>query len=1011
MTRAELSAFLLSALIPPSVDSHGVMNPTGADLGKYMTVHRPLTERLIEGALSGETRRPQVNGRQVTAPVSLAAVLVNAEGQALAAALDVDAGGAEAVALVLEAAHAVGLWGFAQLSESDNHAGGHVWLPCDRLTEGAFLRSLAQRLQARAGVLGECWPSKTLLRLPLQVHLQAPGGPRRLPLLLQTGELIEAADPWQALARLRAEWQPNTPAQLADADRALPAPSVKRPAPLHKSKVKPADPDSVIRWYNDTFSLEDVLSQVGVNVDRLGAYTCPWHDDKHPSLVVWTHNRTGRAVCRCYSQHSNCPAAERPYLDSFNVYELVNGLTTTEAVKRLADEYGLGRRREIQRTDHANPTPPAPDALAVHGEQVRQARAQLAEVLATARAKRGTVTVIKGTPGLGKTHYAAELANRAHAEGLTVAVVIGRRDFAEEWTRRLVAPYVWRSRVSCCECQTPADLAEWTRRGYALPHCEPWCPYARQKAERAGYQAVFQYPHLHINDGELLDGYDLVIIDESPLDALLEENSVEPADVRRLALYLMGRADPGVKLAEALGKVANAHYHKPLTGPEIVEALARYVGDVRAAVAAAQASPVGKPHPPAPAAREVDPASLPRQWWGELLQALAHDAACPDCNPLLSWGRDGDKWRVTWYARRRLIKAAVGKLAPPAVIVLDGSARDAVSRELFAPWPVEMVTIDAPPSPVVNVVQVPSVASTRRAYDDAARIDHVARAVAVVCNDLNITLDGGIAYKRAAPQLAERLGGEWLHYGGQRGVNALQDARALAIVASPTTRPDTMMRKAWALWSDAPRLDTTAERVGVGAYRYPDARLQAVADLAGPEELRQAIHRARPILSTTPTTLLVFTPWPLAPLGLAPSATIHQLPYGNSADARQALAVYAERRTAAHSGKADRGEKGSQLQDSGIFQSAKKERETVTPHIEKIENPATAPPPPISLSPWSGAGDSGLTLPPGEVHRPRPASACPMCAVDAWYYRPSPPAWVCGRCHPPAEVLTRLTAA
>jgi hypothetical protein len=396
-----------------------------------------------------------------------------------------------------------------------------------------------------------------------------------------------------------------------------------------------------------------------------------------------------------------------------------------------------------------------------------------------------------------------------------------------------------------------------------------------------------------------------------------------------------------------------------------VQALAQHIGDVPAAVKAAQTSPFGNPHPLAPDAEEKAPASLPRQWWGRLLQTLAHDTAQPDHNPLTGWGGDDDAWRLSFYERGRLLGGR-RRLDAPAIIVLDGSASEIAAHQLYAPWPVEFVQIDTPPSPTVNIVGVPVVASTRRSYEDASRIDAVARQVATTCNEMGVTLDGGLCYLKAKDQLAERLGGTWLHYGGQRGTNALEGAQALAVVASPTVRPNAVLRKAQALWSDAPHLDTTAERVGVGAYRYADPRLQAMADLAGPEELRQAIHRARPILSTTPTTLLVFSPWDLAALGLPPSTPITELPHGNAQGASEALAAYQARALTPSRGLI---EGDSTAGISPIF-NPDKIRETDSPRIKKSPDSCTDSPPPYQPQGEEVALPAPVWLD-GRLHRQR----------------------------------------
>ncbi|MDP9309969.1 MAG: hypothetical protein M3R24_03560, partial [Chloroflexota bacterium] len=265
-------------------------------------------------------------------------------------------------------------------------------------------------------------------------------------------------------------------------------------------------------------------------------------------------------------------------------------------------------------------------------------------------------------------------------------------------------------------------------------------------------------------------------------------------------------------------------------------------------------------------------------------------------NTLLAW--DGVAW--SWFKRHTLLEGRIGGDTAPAVLVLDGSANSAIAERLYAPWPVEGVAIDAPLSPLVTVVQCKVTASTRRIVRDTKTLDSVTRAVMAVCNHLDILIDGGISYLKAEQQLAEQLGGTWLHYGGQRGNNALKDARALAIIASPTTPPDAIERKALALWSADPApIICDWVRVGRGDYRAVDARLEAMNRMHGLEELRQAAHRCRPISSTAPTTLLIFSPWDIAAIGFTPSLKIKDVPHGNSTNSAQAAARYAARRAAA----------------------------------------------------------------------------------------------------------------
>jgi hypothetical protein len=94
------------------------------------------------------------------------------------------------------------------------------------------------------------------------------------------------------------------------------------------------------------------------------------------------------------------------------------------------------------------------------------------------------------------------------------------------------------------------------------------------------------------------------------------------------------------------------------------------------------------------------------------------------------------------------------------------------------------------------------------------------------------------------------------------------------------------------IMNTAMRLSRAYTRFGHGEYSASDPRLQAVSNLHGPEELRQAAHRLRLIRRDTPTTLLIFSPWTLERLGLTPNQIVEQIPHGNSHAAQQGYTDY-----------------------------------------------------------------------------------------------------------------------
>ena len=991
--RLALAAWYLDALTPYRA-AFNVMTPPGSK-SKYFCRHEELTPAVIADALDGQ-RRDRGRG-----PIlSIAAHRLQHDGRAMCAAIDIDKGGRAAVASCMAVAEKLGLWCFVSLSASEDHDGGHCWIPFAEPQDADLLLSVAMRIMRDAGVAGEAYPRPAALRLPAMTHLRAPGGPHVFPIVLPTGETL-TGDSRAIVTALRERWQANPARALWEADSTLAPLTIAQPATRHKSEVDPGDSTRVIDWYNRTVPIEEALEDVGCHVDgRSKTYLCPFHDDHSPSMGILPHRHLdGVRVARCFAPHCK---AHRTYT-AFDIFCDANKLDSTKpedrkvAVYMIAEANGLGRRKE---TRIETATTPAPTRrpytldthlglLAAQREALDVVLSDVAETAFTGGAERKRVLVIRAAPGTGKTTAAARMANATTAAGLRVAIVAPNHEHARrEWAERLDNPFIWQPRKNLCTCFTSEDLDEWGRKGYAAPPCtDPECAYRRQKQAAQGKQVVFQHVHAGLRGGELLLGYDLVIIDESPIGGLLQEVAVTLGELEGL-----GRRAPAcAPLCNALVKAANKHYHHEAYGPALVDTLHRYC-DLDQALVDAQASDEARPHKPADGNKPA--ADLPRRFLPDLLAALCHDVEHPDRNALLTWGRTAYGWRYVYHRRAPFLAEAWKRLDGPAVVLLDSSADATIYRQLLAPWPNDMTVIGAPVSPVVRIVQAPGVGSTRRVLEEGRPVV-VARHLAEIANKMGVVIDGGISYRDLAPHLAQHLGGDWsLHYGQQRGRNGLENAAVVAVVASPTVPPDAITREARALWHDGPPIDMTATRVGVADFAYTDDRLACVARAHGKEELRQAAHRARLVTRTTPTTVIMASPWPLAPLGLPVAATITELTAAQSAASRDALTTYQARRQLTYN-----------VDFPAILDSAKI-REAHIPPDSRISRKPTVPPLPVSYEPPSPKAI--LPAPPilaaVGLHRPRPSEPCPMCGHDAWYLRASPPAWVCGHCHPPRAV-------
>lgn len=321
---------------PPA---YAKMNRRGA-LHKYSKVvideqsariYPPLTSDLIQAHLRGD--------------ITVAACLIDPQGASRASALDIDEGGEEVLRRVLDLAAAQGFTAFAQSSENEEHQGGHVWLLFDQSTEPRRLRQLAQQLATQAGIRSETYPTKKTIRLPLGIHRWTG---KRGRLLLSDGRIFEL-DAGEHLVR-----------HAVRILRDLPRNSIKLLPPL-LIKAAPAQPSvrrlegvrgdtSAIQQFNQAANLIGLLERSGGRVAQhlanggvLMHCPCPHHKngDARPSLELKparNRQRYGEFVAFGYSPSCHFYTESGHVIDAFGVLCLLEGLTPSEATKKLRGE-------------------------------------------------------------------------------------------------------------------------------------------------------------------------------------------------------------------------------------------------------------------------------------------------------------------------------------------------------------------------------------------------------------------------------------------------------------------------------------------------------------------------------------------------------------------------------------------------------------------------------------------------------------------------------------------------
>jgi hypothetical protein len=279
---------------------------------KYIDHHGQLSDRQITTLLAG---------------AAAFAVPYAANGLAHLLAFDIDCDhiedSYEPIRALLDEATRRGLFAFGQYNPTRGR--GYVWIPFDDLVNVTRIASLGNQVITAVSQPGwkiENRATNEDTRLPLCRHAWT----GTYGVLILDGQHIDIdSDPAGALDQLARSYRENPTDQL---------PPPPAPAATHVSASRPAGQGITIDRFNADHNLIDLLNDYSAQRAGRRLYRCPFHDDHHPSLVLW-QNRAGVTVCHCKSRNSGCPLAERPGCDAFYVFCVGEGLTAQQAIRRL----------------------------------------------------------------------------------------------------------------------------------------------------------------------------------------------------------------------------------------------------------------------------------------------------------------------------------------------------------------------------------------------------------------------------------------------------------------------------------------------------------------------------------------------------------------------------------------------------------------------------------------------------------------------------------------------------
>jgi hypothetical protein len=282
---------------------------------KYTERRGAITDTMIKGHLSGAIT--------LAAPAAV-------DGYAHLLPLDIDAGGITAICALITEARRQALWSFGQYCPrpglADEGQRGYVWLAFDTLTEKERLQALGAQLIAGASQPGwkiEARAIHAVTRLPLARHMHT-GRFGELVIGDQCVSIDQNAA--GALAELHQIYCENPSSSLPE----LPPPSKLEAGPVMLQNGE----GITITRYNQAHDVEELIRIYGGRPGRRhGLYYCPFHEDEHASLSVYT--RRGQRYCHCFSAHSDCPLARHSRNDAFNVYCIGEGIDAKAALRRL----------------------------------------------------------------------------------------------------------------------------------------------------------------------------------------------------------------------------------------------------------------------------------------------------------------------------------------------------------------------------------------------------------------------------------------------------------------------------------------------------------------------------------------------------------------------------------------------------------------------------------------------------------------------------------------------------
>lgn len=511
------------------------------------------------------------------------------------------------------------------------------------------------------------------------------------------------------------------------------------------------------------------------------------------------------------------------------------------------------------------------------GEARTQIKAELKEF---AMSDAPYMLLVAAPPGVGKTTFGVELAEKFAAAGKRVLYCGPRLDFFADILHIAKRPLwwqVWHSRGHkdadgmLDMCRRAYHMDRWLARGYqgmgfcANPKICGWeyvnngCPYHAQKATRA---PIIFGQHAHLTLGHpLMETFDVIIGDENPFQAFQRHWFF---DAKYIVPGEMDIREPVTEIVHEMRSLAEREVHAE--GPDLLNLLG---GAARVREACEMfvmpADAVAEP-PNLRRAEDVDEA--PYFHLPQLVALLKEESAAAEA------GRSyPPRVALAKGKLHLLLRYNVNERATERIVWLDGTANQRLYEAMFK-RPVAVVAPDVALQGKIYQVWPRTNGKSSLLKDDAptTKATQLQQQVHRIVQKYGYTNPAIVTLK----DLESLFTGKRAHFYGLRGTNQFKDCDAVIIAGTPQpARPElhTQARMLFAermrafdqTWSDRDVPYAYAEADGNGRS-YPvggfwaDEDLQALLWQQREAEIIQAAHRARPVLRQVDIWLLTNLP-------------------------------------------------------------------------------------------------------------------------------------------------------